>query len=158
MALTADQERKRRKEIELLANDWEAHTPTSELRGKTKNDIWWLIDKIWRRKHEVKTLYLWSAEFFARPHMGSYTVPLTHDNLKKPKDVPFMFALTGGWTIPERDLQTLTYGPLLSESGQLLVKEGGWLSIYWKKVWPVIVVVATLGGLVRFIAWLFGGG
>lgn len=161
MALTPDQKRKRKKEIEVLAHDWEVFIPTLELRRKAKKRIWRFVDRVWRRKHKVKTLYLWVAETFAQPGMMSYEVPLTHDNIKKPKDMPFIFALQGGWTIPERDLRTLTNGPLLSETGELLVKEGGRLSFYWNKLWPFVVSLATIVGLVvglvSLVVWLFGG-
>jgi len=157
MALTPDQQRKRKKDIELLAHDWEVFIPTLELRRKAKKGIWRYINRVWRRKHKVKTLYLWVAETFAQLQMMSHVVPLTHDNIQKPKNMPFIFALQGGWTIPKRDLRTLTHGPLLSETGDLLVKGGGRLSFYWNKLWPIIAGVATIGGLVRFVAWLFGG-
>jgi len=154
MALTPDQERKRKQEIELVNKDWEAYTPTSELRRKTKKGIWWLIDKIWLRKHKMKTLYLWTAELFDNMNMKSYDIPLEHDNFKKPKNMPYVFALKNGWTVPEKDIKTLTHGPLLSETGEILVKEGGVFSYYWNKVWPPVVIISTLIGLLRSIAWL----
>jgi len=158
LGLTPDQERKRQREIKLLANDWEAYPPTSELKRRTKKGFWWLIDKIWKRKYQVKILYLWSAELFANLNMMSYPVPLDHDNLKKPENMPYIFALKNGWTIPESDLKTLTHGPLLSEKGVILVKEGGKFSFYWNKIWPTVVVFVTLIGLIRSIAWLFSFG
>ncbi len=155
MSLTPDQERTKKREIELVNKDWEAYTPTSELRRKPKKGVWWLADKLWRRKHKLKTLYLWTAELFANINMMSYDVPLEHDNLVKPKSVPYMFALKNGWTIPDKDLKTLTHGPLFSETGEMLVKEGGIVSYYWNKVWPSIAVIATIFGLIRSIVWLF---
>lgn len=61
--------------------------------------------------------------------------------------MPDIYALNNGWTIPESDLKTLTHGPLLSEEGDILVKQGGKISFFWNKVWPYIVVIATISGL-----------
>jgi len=156
MTLTPDQLRKRENEIKRLAFDWEIHVPSKELRRIRKSGLADLIGRIWKRKYTMKILYIWTAEQFSRFQLMSENIPLEHDNIIKPKDVPYIFALKNGWTIPDKDLKTLTNGPLVSESGELLVKANGTLSYYWNKIWPIVVIVSILLSLVRSLTWLFG--
>jgi len=70
--------------------------------------------------------------------------PFEHDNIKKPKEIPYNFAMQGGWTIPEEHLSKLIKGPLISEDGsrvlvpvdsrtkqivRLILRFLGWLTI-----------------------------
>ena len=164
MSLTPDQKRKRDREIKQFGSEWEYYIPSLELRRKKTRGFRGFINKIWKRKYKVKTLYIWAKEKFSGFQLLSHKFPLTHDNIIKPSNMPYIFALKNGWTIPEEDLKTLTQGPLLSEDGKLLVKQGGKFQYYWNKTWPVIVVISVLLSLIassaflleRIIIWFIG--
>lgn len=154
MPITPDQERQRRTMIKNVAKDWEVRTTTLELARKTKSRFWKFINLFWKRKVKVMALYFWVDELFTQPNMMSYPLPLDHDNIRKPSNMPYIFTLKSGWTIPEKDLKYLYDGPLLSENGAVLVKPGGYLAYYWSKAWPVIAALGTLLGIIKSIYWI----
>ena len=156
MSLTPDQERKRQSLIQKFNEDWEFRTKTLEIARKKKSGFAKIIDLVWKRKYKVKTLYLWVSKHFSGSILMAYPFPLRHDNMPKTPNMPTKFILEGGWSIPEADLKCLLEGPLLSEDGRVLVKPNGQLSYYWNKYWPRVVVIATILGLIRGIAWLIG--
>ncbi len=154
MVGTPDQKREINRLVNLFSKDFEYLISTKEIRRKKKTGFYILIDFLWKRKYKVKVLYTWVLQSWIDPKMSGEDFPMDHDYQIKPENLPTYFSLQKGWTIPNKDLKTLTNGPLLGEDGNLLVKPGGKISYYWNKIWPTLTIIATFGGIIRFIFWI----
>jgi hypothetical protein len=146
MTLTPDQQRRRDARISAFDRRWEFSAASKEIRLKPVGWLKRFFEMFWRRKFSVRTVYLWAKERWSTTHMMSYSFPLTHDNMLKPDEIPYIFALQNGWTIPASDAKRLFEGPLLSETGELIVRPGFGRSL-WKIFMFGVIVALTFGAI-----------
>lgn len=149
MVLTPDEEKLRSNWVTQFGEDWELRAATREITRKNKV-------KIWPRRHQVKTMYLWIKANWSQFANSNLPFPMDHDNLPKAPDQPVQYALLGGWTIPKSDLAYLTDGPLYDEHWELLIPERveGWqagLKRRWKTLLGGLLIVATAAGIFWFL-------
>ncbi|MFC1998828.1 hypothetical protein ACFLVR_04200 [Chloroflexota bacterium] len=114
-------EQKRMKIVKNLSKDWMIDTQHEEIRRKTRPwyiHVWYFL--IFKR-YTVRELYTYVYDYFhceANIHkLMPISFPMDHDNIKKPKDVPFNFVMLDKWEIPDEDAKILMKGPLISSDG-----------------------------------------
>ena len=148
--------------IKKMTENWEIDTANSEIRTKPipryKEIINWLLFK----KYKVKELYIFIYhEFHAEDkidEMMRYSFPIDHDNIKKPKGIPFIYVMKNGWTIPDKDLKKLISGPLISEHGYVeLVPIDSKAKILFQKLVRLLIALTIPGGIYKtweLIQWI----
>jgi hypothetical protein len=147
MASTSNEEKERTQLVRQFGEDWELRTATREIIRK--NTAWYL--DIWPRQHQVRIMYLWMKVNWSQYSNQNLPFPVDHDNVPKTPGQPVLYALLGGWTIPKKDLDYLTGGPLYSESWELLIPEKRkvWKNIIFRAkksiLWILITSVILLG-------------
>ena len=125
MTHLSHKEKKRLRIIARMESDWIIDTANLEIRLK---EMPWYI-QFWNwltlKRYTVRELYIFVYDYFHRPsnikRLMPISFPIDHDNIKKPKGVPFNFVMQGGWEIPSDYLPKLIEGPLISEDGSLLL-------------------------------------
>ncbi|MFH6603094.1 hypothetical protein ACEZ3G_06370 [Maribacter algicola] len=141
-----------------MSKNWMIDLASNEIKLKKRTWFIQLFHFITCRRYTVRELYIFIYNEFHAPDkiagMMSYSYPIDHDNIKKPKGVPFNYVMQGGWTIPESSLKKLIKGPLISEHGYaLLVKADTTSEIAFRTVLKVIGWLTIPGGL--FGTWEF---
>ncbi len=153
---TPEQQRQILDYIESCSKDWEFVVRTKEIRRSKKMGLAGWIDRVWRRKHKVEALYRWIQFQLGTERYAVLSQLIERDQIPKRGRYPRVYRLLNGWTIPAKDLRTLTHGPLVDLAGEELVKPGGQLSYFWNHFWPRFVVVATVVGFVASVVSLLG--
>lgn len=112
--------RKIEKGITSFNHHWYIDKQTSEIRHKKLSGSSKFLDFFWRRKHAVSDLYWWISRNWSNTKMMDVDTPIKHDDVSI-KGFPRKYQLENNWTIPEDDLKYLYNGPLVDESGHLIL-------------------------------------
>lgn len=151
-------EQKRNKLLARMENDWVIDTVNYEI--KLKKQSWYIVFWYWitLKRYTVKDLYIYVYEHFHAPEriaeLMPIAFPIDHDNIKKPKGVPYNYVLQGAWSIPEEYSKKLIKGPLISEDGAtLIVKTDSYVHIISRLVGRIIMWLTIPGGL--YGSWQF---
>ncbi|MDH5763314.1 MAG: hypothetical protein OEZ51_10050 [Nitrospinota bacterium] len=150
--MASEEERKKAELVRQFGSDWVLRVETREIARKNKQ--WYEL--LWPRQYEVKTMYLW-IKINWLPHANqNIPFPIDHDNLPKNSGKPVTYALLGGWTIPKRDLNLLTKGPLYNENWELLVPErtNAWKTAL-NRILGIAGVIIAISGVAWGVYWLF---
>jgi hypothetical protein len=151
MTLSPDEEKKKSDLVRQFGEDWELRAATREI--VRKNKPWY--SNIRPRQHQVKIMYLWIKINWSQFSNRNLPFPMDYDNIPKASGKPVLYALLGGWTILEDDLNYLTSGPLYSENWQLLVPEK---TNQWKTAllrgWKITLWISVVVGIVWGAYWL----
>jgi len=140
-----------------MAINWVIDTKNREIRLRHRP---WYI-RLWHwltlKRFTVRQLYIYVYDHFHDPERIAQLMPIEfpidHDNIKKPKGVPFNFVMQGGWEIPEEHAKKLIKGPLISEDGsKLIVQADSYMQIIFRSFGRFIVWLTIPGGL--YGTWL----
>ena len=135
-----------------MSKDWIIDTHNLEIR--LRNRPWYI--KFWHwitlKRYTVRELYIYVYEHFHHPsriaQLMPIEFPIDHDNIKKPKEVPFNCVMQGGWEIPREYANKLIKGPLISEDGaSLIVKTDSHFDIFIRFLGRSIAWLTIPGGL-----------
>jgi len=157
MAELSSKEKKRKKIVATMSDNWEIDTVNREIRLKDRP---WYV-RLWHwftfKRYTVRQLYIYVYEYFHHPDriakLMPIEFPLNHDNIRKPHGVPFNFVMQGGWEIPKDDARKLIKGPLISENGSaVIVRADSYAAIIFRSIWKIIAVLTIPGGL--YGTWL----
>jgi hypothetical protein len=104
------------------------------------------------RRFSVRELYVFIYNHFHSEEniasLMSIPFPIDHDNIKKPKGVPFNYVMQNDWKITDNALKKLIKGPLISEHGYiLLVKTESQKEIVIRTIGKVIGWLSIPGAL-----------
>lgn len=145
---TPEQQRQIQHRIDSCSKDWEFVVSTREIQRSRKTGLARWIDCVWRRKYTVEGLYRWIQYQLSTEQYIVLGLVIDRDQIHKRKGYPRAYRLLNGWTIPAKDLSTLTHGPLFDTTGEELVKPGGYFLYYWRRYWPLFTILATIVGFV----------
>ena len=152
MTVIPRKEEKRRNVVANMAKNWTIDTNNKEIRLIKRP---WYI-RFWHlitlKRYAVRELYIYVYDYFHAPdriqQLMPIAFPMDHDNIKKPKDVPYNFALKGGWEIPVEFSRKLIKGPLISEDGStLIVSTDSFGNILFRFLKRLITWLTIPGGL-----------
>lgn len=146
-----------------MAKNWIIDTDNKEIKQVQR--LWYI--RLWHwitlKRYTVRDLYIYVYDYFHAPERITILMPIEfpmdHDNIKKPKDIPYNFVLKGGWKIPDEYSKKLIKGPLISEDGSsLIVGTDSIADILFRFLGRLIVWLTIPGGLYgtwQFITTLF---
>ena len=83
-----------------------------------------------------------------------YSHIINSDNMTPIEELPTRIELNEEWSISERDLKHLVLGPL-TKGKKVLVPAYPSRS-FLLSIWQIVVMMATVGGAVGFVQWVFG--
>ncbi|MDP3311816.1 hypothetical protein [Lutibacter sp.] len=135
-----------------MNKNWEIDVEKQEIR--LKNRPWYiqLFQFLIVKRYTVRELYIFIYDQFHSPDkiksMMVFSFPINHDNIKKPKGIPFNYVMQGKWTIRETDLGRLIKGPLISENGEkLLVSTDTKINIISRSAIKILIWLTVPGGI-----------
>lgn len=147
MTRNPDQIRRIKSAVSDVDIYWYADTSTKEIRRHLQRGTSRAIEVVWPHKHEVREIYWWIAENWAKPNLVVFHYPMQHDNMPL-TGFPMKFELQGGWTIPQSDIIYLKNGPLASEGLHtiLVLANLGWRRILelGKQIAPIFSIIGVL--------------
>ena len=108
--------------------DWELDLKTHQIRRRPRSRYRVVRDWLWPRRHSVFSMYWWLKRLYAGKLDGNlsaympFTFPLKHDSMPF-EGYPVKYELCGDWSVPEKDLTYLKYGPLGDQTGRVIVTD-----------------------------------
>jgi hypothetical protein len=119
-----------------------------------------LIDKIVGYfgipKFSINSIYSFLMGEFSQLHMMQYDVPIEAEGKLDSKVCPPRYFLSNGWKIKKSDLKHLYGGLLISENcNDVLVYPENILKIIYKKYKPLLVVIASIIGVLASIITIY---
>ncbi len=142
------------REIERFREDWEIDFPKREIRRKERSIFRRVSDFLLRRRYPVIALYR-----FAQSELSTAEGIVISNFIERTKGsvaagIPTWFEISKVWSIPNADLDTLVFGPLVKDNVLVvpaLPKKGFLITL-----WQLVGIISTVGSTVTFIAWLWG--
>lgn len=127
---------------------------TMKLEIGLKKTPWYINIFNWLtiKRFSVRELYIFIYNHFHSEEnivsLMPIPFPIDHDNIKKPKGVPFNYVMQNDWKITDNALRKLIKGPLISEHGYiLLVKTDSQKEIVFRIISKIIVWLSIPGAL-----------
>jgi len=119
--MTPEQIRKRDHALKSVSEYWYLDFSSKEIRRKNQS-LFSTIKHIFKKeKHTVWQFYVWIRHRQAESDAMAFPNQIRGDSIPI-KGQPNKYKLSGGWTIPSKDLSFLTHGPLVSEfNNEILV-------------------------------------
>ncbi len=108
-------------EVDRVREDWEINPGAMEIARAARGWRRRVSDIFWKRKYTVVALYSYLTGYAASMIGITYPVPMVTATTKVKGRIRGEFRLSGGWTIPKRDLKYLIEGPLMSQAGNEIV-------------------------------------
>lgn len=141
-----------------MEKNWEVDVKNQEIRLKKRPWYIRLFHFLIVYRYSVRELYIFVYDQFHAPDkiesMMPFEFPINHDNIKKPKGVPFNYVMQGGWSIREEDLKKIIRGPLISENGdKLLVSTDTKIAIVSRILLKILIWLTVPGGI--YVSWQF---
>lgn len=135
-----------------FGRDWEVDFSKLELRRKKLGFFRTAKEFFWRTRYPVLALYRWARTREDNFDVMTYPHIVNSDNLPPIPGLPTRIELNEGWSIPDRDLRYLIFGPL-TKGNTILVP-----AVPDKKplftLWEMIKIFSTIGGAVTFLFFL----
>ncbi len=96
--------------IARVRRDWRIIPEKKELDLKPQPWHVRLVRVFRRTRFDMRSVYLWAAEEFSQRSLMREETPLKHDNILKPSDAVWIYALQNQWTITRSALRHLHSG------------------------------------------------